>query len=303
MISSVEGSFLEIALSELGQSYGRLRLVHPQADAWMVDSLRQFGQIAPVVVALGERYELVDGFKRLRALKHLGYERVTARVLDLSVHGLKAAMIDLNRKKGSICDLEEALVVHSLCREDGLSQVEAAVLLGRHKSWVCRRLSLIERLCDEALEHIRLGLIPTSIGRELCRLPRGNQQAGLRTILKYRFCSRESARLVCLLLQRPRWEWQTILNFPEQILSERVPGRPRRSALTPTACLLAEKLLDVKRQFSSIADQYGEELLIKFTREDWAPVVATVEGIESVFKEYKSLIGRLRQTEAFMGIG
>ena len=62
MISSVEGSFLEIPLSELGQSYGRLRLVHPQADAWMVDSLRQFGQIFPVVVALGERYELVDGF-------------------------------------------------------------------------------------------------------------------------------------------------------------------------------------------------------------------------------------------------
>jgi hypothetical protein len=32
-------------------------------------------------------------------------------------------------------------------------------------------------------------------------------------------------------------------------------------------------------------------------------VVATVEGIESVFKEYKSLMDRLRQTEAFMGIG
>ena len=92
MISSVEGRFLEIALSELGQSYGRLRLVHPQADACMVDSLRQFGQISPVVVTSGERYELVDGFKRLRALKQLGYERVTARVLDLSVHGLKAAI-------------------------------------------------------------------------------------------------------------------------------------------------------------------------------------------------------------------
>jgi hypothetical protein len=59
MISSVEGTFLEIALSEIGQSYGRLRLVHPQADAVMVDSLRQFGQIFPVVVALGKRYELI----------------------------------------------------------------------------------------------------------------------------------------------------------------------------------------------------------------------------------------------------
>ena len=40
-----------------------------------------------------EAFSIADnGFKRLRALKHLGYERVTARVLDLSVHGLKAAI-------------------------------------------------------------------------------------------------------------------------------------------------------------------------------------------------------------------
>ncbi len=190
MIASPQEPFVEIALSEIGQSYARLRLVHPQADAGMMDSLRQFGQIFPVVVVpLAERYELVDGFKRLRALKHLGYERVKASVVNLGVHALKAAMIALNRRKGAISDLEEGMVVHSLCREDGLSQVEVALLLGRHKSWVCRRLSLIERLCDEALEHIRLGLIPTSIGRELCRLPRGNQQAALHTILKYRLCS------------------------------------------------------------------------------------------------------------------
>src|SRR4030042_5358603 len=189
MMISVEGPFLEIPLSEIGESYGRLRLIHPQADARMVDSLRQFGQVFPVVVT--ERYELIDGFKRVRALRRLGVERVTAKVLEVNVHALKAAMLDLNWIRGSVSDLEEGLVVHSLCREDGLSQVEVAILLGRHKSWVCRRLSLIERLGDEALEHIRLGLIPTRIGRELCRLPRGNQQAALRTILKYRLCSRE----------------------------------------------------------------------------------------------------------------
>jgi ParB-like chromosome segregation protein Spo0J len=267
----------------------------------MVDSLRQFGQIFPVVVTLGERYELVDGFKRLRALKHLGYERVTARVLDLSIHALKAAMIDLNRRRGSISDLEEGMVVHSLCREDGLSQVEVAVLLGRHKSWVCRRLSLIERLCDEALEHMRLGLIHAGIGRELCRLPCGNQQAALRTILKYRLCSRESARLVSLLLERPRWDWQKILNFPEQILSERSPQGPPRDGLPPVASRFLRELLDVKRRFSSIASQYGDDMLMEFTTEDRAPIVATVEGIDRVFKEFKGLMDRLRQTEAFIG--
>jgi len=296
MISPAEGPFVEIALSEIGQCYGRLRLVHPQADAGMMDSLRQFGQIFPiVVVALGERYELVDGFKRLRALKHLGYERVKASVVDLSVHALKATMIVLNRRKGAICDLEEGMVVHSLCREDGLSQVEVALLLGRHKSWVCRRLSLIERLCDEALEHIRLGLIPTSIGRELCRLPRGNQQAALRTILKYRLSSRESALLVSLLLQRPRWGWQNLLNFPIEILSERVPEGPkRRGTLTSMADRLTDKLLDVKKRFLSIVEQYAEEALLEFETEEWLLVCSTLEALDDVFHRFKHLIDEIR---------
>jgi ParB/RepB/Spo0J family partition protein len=296
MIFPEKGPFVEIALSQIGQSYGRLRLVHPQADAGMVASLRQFGQIFPVVVvALGERYELVDGFKRLRALKHLGYERVKARVVELSVHALKAAMIALNRRKGAISDLEEGMVVHSLCREDGLSQVEVALLLGRHKSWVCRRLSLIERLCDEALEHIRLGLIPTSVGRELCRLPRGNQQGALHTILKYRFCSRESARLVSLLLQRPRWGWPNLLNFPIEILSERVPeGSKRRATLTSMADRLTDKLLDVKKRFLSIVEQYAEEALLDFETEDWILVCSTLQAIDEVFHRFKHLIDDIR---------
>ena len=54
MISEGKGSVLEIPLSEIGESYGRLRLIHPQADAGIVDSLRHFGQVFPVVVT--ERY-------------------------------------------------------------------------------------------------------------------------------------------------------------------------------------------------------------------------------------------------------
>ena len=302
MRSEEKESFLEIPLSEIGESYGRLRLIQPQADARMVDSLRQFGQVFPVVVT--ERYELIDGFKRVRALRRLGVERVKAKVFKLGVPALKAVLMDLNWSRGSISDLEEGLVVQSLCREDGLSQVEVAVLLGRHKSWVCRRLSLVERLGEEALEYIRLGLIPGSIGRELARLPRGNQPAALRTILKYRFCSRESAHLISLLLQRPKWDWQNILSFPEPILSERT-ARPVSAGegLPPTAALLLKKLRDVKQRFSSIADHYGEEALLEFTPEDWRPILYTLTGIESVFQEFKGRIDSLRQKDALIGVG
>ena len=96
MTSCAAEAFREIALSQIGQIYARLRLVHPRAESGMVDSLRQFGQIFPVVVVpVGEGYELVDGFKRLRALKQLGYEHVRARIVELGVPSLKAAMARL----------------------------------------------------------------------------------------------------------------------------------------------------------------------------------------------------------------
>jgi ParB/RepB/Spo0J family partition protein len=256
----------------------------------MVDSLRQFGQIFPVVVVpVGEGYELVDGFKRLRALKQLGYAHVCARVVELSVPSLKAAMLTLNRRKGAVSDWEEAMVVHSVCREDGLSQAEAAVLLGRHKSWVCRRLSLVERLCEEAQEDLRLGLICASIGRELGRLPRGNQPAALASILKYRLCSRESARLVSLLLQRPRWEWPSIVTFPEPILEARQPPRPAppREGLSPAARLLLRKLGDLQRRIASLVQLWGEEGLRELPREDWPVTVSALEGMQTALQDLK----------------
>jgi len=290
---TVEETLLEIPLSEIGESYARLRLIHPQAEARMVASVGKFGQIFPVVVTKKEGYELIDGFKRVRALKRLGHERVTAKVLELSAHGQKAAMLDLNWKRGSISDLEEGMVVHSLCREDGLSQVEIAVLVGRHKSWVCRRLSLVDRLCDEALEHMRLGLIHGVIGRELARLPRGNQEAALHTILKYRFSSRESARLVSLLLSRPRWNWQNLLNFPGEILSDRAPERPQRRALAPLGAL-TKKLLQIHERLLSLSEQCDEDMLFELTKEEWVPVCSALCTVSETLDSFKRRIDGIR---------
>lgn len=227
MNKNIETAYLNITPEEVDETYGRLRLVNPRADANMVESMGRFGQLTPATVSrTGEsRYEMVDGFKRLRACRHLGVEFIRAGVLEGHSRVIKTAIVQFNRKGNSIRDIEEALVVQSLHREDQLDQVEIAALLGRDKSWVCRRIGLVEKLAEEVLEHLRLGLVTAAHGRELVRLPRGNQKETLECVLKHRLSSRETRRLVSALIERPRCEHDQLLWLPLEILDDRLPPR------------------------------------------------------------------------------
>ncbi len=217
----------EIAVSEIGERYGAFRMVSPRADAAMVKSIRKYGQISPVVCVKGEGgYELIDGFKRLRACRRLNQTALKVKTMEVGGRVCKAAIIQLNWWGRSINEMEEALVVQSLHREDGLRQVEIAALLGRDKSWVSRRILLMERLSEEVQEDIRLGLISVITGRELAKLPRGNQREAADAILKRRYTTREAAKLIGYLLSRPKWEYSSILAGSWEVVEPR-PPRPR----------------------------------------------------------------------------
>jgi ParB/RepB/Spo0J family partition protein len=217
----------DLALSEIGQRYGAFRMVTPRADLAMIKSIQTYGQISPVVCVKGQGgYELIDGFKRLRACRRLSKETVRVKVIEVSGRVCKAAMIQLNWSGRSINEIEEALVLQSLHLEDGLTQIEIAALLGRDKSWVSRRIALIERLSEEVQEDIWLGLLPIMTGRDLAKLPRGNQKEAADAILKNRFSTREAAKLIGHLLCRPRWEYPAILASPWEIVQPRAP-KPR----------------------------------------------------------------------------
>lgn len=222
-------SIITLFVDAVGEHYADLRIIQPAAEKSMQRSMQRHGQLTPVVVGKnGDGYEMVDGFKRLRAGRKLGLKSLKACIMPGNRRAMKAAIIYLNTKGRTIADIESAMVIRSLHRQDNLSQVEIAVLLDRHKSFVCRRLQLVERLCDEVFEHLKLGLINVTIGRELARLPAGNQASALATILKYGFTGKESAQLVSLLLQQPRWGGHMLLKYPQPILELRQEPRPRR---------------------------------------------------------------------------
>jgi ParB-like chromosome segregation protein Spo0J len=220
----VEDGIRELDLEDIGEYYGRYRLHLPEAERAMARSLERYGQISPMVVCLREgHYELIDGFKRLAAARMIsGIVRVSIRLILVDERGAKAAIYGLNRAGGRTRELEEAWIVHALVREDGLTQVEVAELLSRHKSWVCRRLALIERLGPEAKDELRVGLLCPTAARQIVRLPEGNQAEVLGVIRREALSTTELAAMVDLLLQCPgRRQEEFVLQNPREALAQK----------------------------------------------------------------------------------
>jgi hypothetical protein len=177
MISYPVGQVRPMRFDELGDHFRRYRLRVPLAVQAMAQSLRRWGQCAPIVATLRqERPQVLDGFTRWEAAQQVrGMTTLLVRLIEVDDQRAKAAIYRLNQTGRRPHELEEAWLVQALVREDGLSQSEVAELLGRHKSWVCRRLALLEKLADDVRQDLEVGLLTPTAAREIARLPAGNQ--------------------------------------------------------------------------------------------------------------------------------
>ncbi len=238
-----------LELIQLGDRYRRYRLTDTDAETAMAGSLRRYGQLSPLVVCLrAETYEVLDGFKRLAAARTLGLKTLRVRLLEADERLAKAAIYGLNATGGRPQEWEEAWIVHALVREDGMTQVEVAELLGRHKSWVCRRLALVEKLTGEAREDLRLGLLSSTAARSLVRLPAGNQGAVLATLHRDELTAQELDGVVDLFLAAAGQSQQNyILAQPRQALAQarHASGWAWDPRLSPQGNRLAKRLCDM----------------------------------------------------------
>jgi ParB-like chromosome segregation protein Spo0J len=217
----VEGNVRPVPLAALGHRYRCYRLADPLAEEAMAASLRRWGQLSPVVAChRGAALELLDGFKRWAAAPQMGLTTLSVRVLDLDERTAKAAILGLNRGQHGVRELEEAWIVQALVRDDGLTQVEAAHLLGQHKSWVCRRLALLEKLSDAVKEDLRLGLLGPALARQLVRLPAGNQEAVLALTRRHSLTAQEVSNVIDLLQGASEEQAAFVLARPRQALAQ-----------------------------------------------------------------------------------
>jgi ParB/RepB/Spo0J family partition protein len=198
-------------LGDLDEGLGRLRLCDPAADQRMEHSLAIHGQLTPLLVReRRDGYAVLDGFKRLRGARALSWTELQIAVIHVNEAQAKLKLVHSNRC-GALTAIEEAWVIQALHREDGLSQPEIGRLMGHDKSWVNRRIALAEALSVELQADLRLGLVDATTGRELARLPRGNQREVAAAVKRRGLSTRQTQTLVEAWLAAPTDEVRAAL--------------------------------------------------------------------------------------------
>jgi len=201
-MAKVPASPVEVSVCELHDRLGAVRLCEPRTLDAIAQSLERHGQLTALeVFAQDGELQVLDGFKRLQAARRLRWGHLQVLRRELSAVEAIVRIVELHGGR-SLTELEEAWLVRSLVREHGLTQGAVGERLGRHKSWVCRRLLLAEGLEPQVQAWVRVGLVAPRSAVVLAALPRGNQGPAGELVIRRGLSVRQTELLVSQL-QRP----------------------------------------------------------------------------------------------------
>jgi ParB-like chromosome segregation protein Spo0J len=149
---------VDLELHQLTLRYERLRKRQPREERSLLVSLSEIGQQLPVVVIEETpSFILIDGYKRVRALKRLA--RDTVRATCWQVAEAEALLLERGLRRGSEDALDQAWLLAELQERCGWSLEELARRFEHSKSWVSGRLALLQALPGSIQEQIRAGVI------------------------------------------------------------------------------------------------------------------------------------------------
>ena len=110
----------------------------------LADSIKQFGIIQPLVVQKQDNYyEIIAGERRWRAAKLAGLKEVPVIIKNYTEQErVEIALIE-NIQRKDLHYFEEAAAIAAYLRQSGVTQEEAAALLGRSPSALANKLRLL----------------------------------------------------------------------------------------------------------------------------------------------------------------
>jgi ParB/RepB/Spo0J family partition protein len=147
---------VQLELHQLSLRYERLRKRSPREERALLVSLSEIGQQLPVVVIEETpSFILIDGYKRVRAMKRLARDTVRATCWQMAE--AEALLLERSLRRGHEDALDQAWLLAELQERYQWSLEELARRFERSKSWVSGRLALLQTLPVSIQEQIRVG--------------------------------------------------------------------------------------------------------------------------------------------------
>ncbi|MBP3579842.1 MAG: ParB/RepB/Spo0J family partition protein [Clostridia bacterium] len=209
--SQIESSFVSmVRLSDIEPDKEQPRKnFNEEALKTLSESIERHGVLQPLVVRkvetnssesvgklLGEKYTIISGERRWRAAKMAGLTQVPVVVKQLSDTEVAAVMLVENLQREDLNPVELAQGLKRLIDEFGLTQEEAAAIVGISRPAITNSLRLLT-LPDEVLDTLSSGDITSGHARAL--LPLGDADtilSKLQIIVAKNLSVRETEKLV-----------------------------------------------------------------------------------------------------------
>jgi ParB-like chromosome segregation protein Spo0J len=213
---------VELEFHQLDLRYERLRVRQPARERRLLASLADAGQQTPiVVVATAATHVVVDGHKRVRCLRRLHRDTVTAVAWEMPE---PEALIFRQVLHTDATDsaLEQGWLLRTLHEDHRLPLPHLARRFDRSVSWVSRRLSLVRTLPAPIQELVRDGqLVAHAAMKYFVPLARANAADSVRlveAITPHRLSTRQIGRLYQVYVTGPDATRALVLTDPLLVL-------------------------------------------------------------------------------------
>jgi ParB family chromosome partitioning protein len=216
---------MQLEFHQLDQRWEHLRVREPHRQRHLLASLADSGQQTPIVVVVSqhdsERYLVIDGHKRIAALRQLGRDTVEATVWPMA----EAEALLLSRSlrfSPQESALEQGWLLSEMEERFGYSLDELARRFDRSVSWVSRRLSLVELLPAAIQRQVREGNLTAPVAMKylvpMARVSADDCERMAAAFVRHRCDTRQCAQLYTAWREGSRVVRERILTEPELFL-------------------------------------------------------------------------------------
>lgn len=177
--------------------YQPRRDMDPQALEDLANSIRSQGIIQPLLVrpVAGNKYEIIAGERRWRAAQLAGLDNVPAIIRHIPDEAAIAMALIENIQREDLNPIEEAVALHRLIEEFGMTHQQVAESVGKSRTSVTNILRLLA-LPEEVKNMLEHGLIEMGHARTLITLPEATQLEAAKIIVARKLSVRETENLV-----------------------------------------------------------------------------------------------------------